>query len=60
MSSVLELFKEYYPLNDKDAQITLRGDFSDWTWFKIYVFTKNKEDWFAKRAPVFEQSFVKG
>ena len=33
MSGVLEMFEEYYPLNDKDAQITLTGDFEDWTWF---------------------------
>ena len=44
MSGVLEMFEEYCPLNDKDAQITLTGDFKDWTWFKIYVFTKKKID----------------
>ena len=42
MSGVLEMFEEYCPLNDRDAQITLTGDFKDWTWFKIYVFTKKK------------------
>ena len=44
MSGVLEMFEEFCPLNDKDAQITLAGDFKDWTWFKIYVFTKRKVD----------------
>ena len=44
MSGVLEMFEEFCPLNDKDAQITLTGDFKDWTWFKIYVFTKRKVD----------------
>ena len=29
MFGVLEMFEEYYPLNDKDAQITLTGDFED-------------------------------
>ena len=44
MPGVLEMFEEYCPLNDKDAQITLTGDFKDSTWFKIYIFTKKKID----------------
>ena len=44
MSGVLEMFEEHCPLNDKDAQIALSGDFKDWTWFKIYIFTKKLID----------------
>ena len=44
MSGVLEMFEEYCLLNDKDAQITLTDDFKDWTWFKMYAFTKKKID----------------
>ena len=43
MSGVLEMFEEYCPLNDKDAPITLTGDFKDQTRFKIYIFTKKKK-----------------
>ena len=39
MSGVMLIFYEYFP-SDKDAELTLAGDPKEWTWFKIYVFTK--------------------
>ena len=35
----MSIFEEYSP-SDKDAEWTLAGDFKEWTWFEIYVFTK--------------------
>ena len=40
----MEIFEEYSPYSDKDAQLTLAGNMKDWSWFKIYVFTKKKID----------------
>ena len=42
MSGVMPIFEEYSP-SDKDAKLTLAGDVKEWTWFKIYVFTKKKD-----------------
>ena len=39
MSGVMSIFEEYSP-SDKDAEWTLAGDFKEWTWFKIYVFSE--------------------
>ena len=39
----MEIFEEYSPYSDKDAQLTLAGNMKDWSWFKIYVFTKKKD-----------------
>ena len=44
----MEIFEEYSPYSDKDAQLTLAGDMKDWSWFKIYVFTKKKIDLLSK------------
>ena len=41
MSGVMLIFKEY-SRSDKDANLNLVGDLKEWTWFKIYVFTKKK------------------
>ena len=38
----MPIFEEYSP-SDKDAKLTLAGDVKEWTWFKIYVFTKKKK-----------------
>ena len=54
----MEIFEEYSPYSDKDAQLTLAGNMKDWSWFKIYVFTK-KKDWFGKGTWDIEWSFVK-
>ena len=43
MSGVKLIFKEY-SRSDKDAKLNLVGDLKEWTWFKIYVFTKKKID----------------
>ena len=40
----MEIFEEYSPYSDQDAQLTLAGDMKDWSWFKIYLFTKKKID----------------
>ena len=45
MSGVKEIFEEYFPYFDKDAQFTLAGDMKDWSWFKIYVFPKKRLIW---------------
>ena len=39
----MEIFEEYSPYSDKDAQLNLAGDMKDWSWFEIYVFTKKKD-----------------
>ena len=41
--SVFELFDDYGQRREK---ITLPGDVKQWTWFKIYLFSKNKTDLF--------------
>ena len=38
----MEIFEEYSPYSDKDAQLALAGDMKDQSWFKINVFTKKK------------------
>ena len=39
----MSIFDEYSP-SDKNAEWTLAGDLKEWTWFKIYVFTKKNID----------------
>ena len=43
MSGAMSIFDEYSP-SDKNAEWTLAGDLKEWTWFKIYVFTKKNID----------------
>ena len=47
--SVFELFEDY---SQRHEQITLAGDVKKWTWFKIYLFSKNKID-FVKELKIF-------
>ena len=47
--SVFELFEDYSQRHEK---ITLAGDVKKWTWFKIYLFSKNKID-FVKELKIF-------
>ena len=39
----MSIFEEYSPSN-KNAEWTLAGDLKEWTWFKIYVFSKEDVD----------------
>ena len=41
MSGVMETFEEYRPQND-DAKVSLSGDMTDCSWFKIFIFTNKK------------------
>ena len=43
MSGVMSIFEEYLP-SDKDAEWTLPVDLKEWTWLKMYVFSKENVD----------------
>ena len=42
-TKVFDVFEEYSYLSDK-RKFTLGGDNKNWTWFKIYVFSKEDVD----------------